>query len=234
MVNNSNNYLYQKVKEKGFKPFHVAEVGVWHPETSNIYKFIQDGIKTTLVEPDPMSIAKIKNKFADNSNVILHEAAVCDFRGEIELCKRESSTFVANLKASPAIVNDGVDIDKTEKFTAKAILFSDVDDGSIDLLSIDTEGSEWFVIKNLVSLPIVLSVETHGGAYVNPYLDKILRWAKQNNYKIWFKDKSDTVFALNGKIAITPMEKFSLLLTNIFLKIRFLKKKASRFFVSNK
>jgi len=44
MTINSNNYLYKKVKQKGINPVHVAEVGVWHPETSNIYKFIQEGI----------------------------------------------------------------------------------------------------------------------------------------------------------------------------------------------
>ena len=54
-----NNLLFEKVKRKKFKPTHVAEVGVWHPKTSNIYQFIIENIRTTLVEPDPESIKKM-------------------------------------------------------------------------------------------------------------------------------------------------------------------------------
>ena len=60
MMENSNSMLCQKVDAKGFNPSHVAENGVWHPNTSNIYKYIQDGVRTALVEPDPESIRLIK------------------------------------------------------------------------------------------------------------------------------------------------------------------------------
>ena len=115
MIADCNSLLYKKVEAKGFKPSHVAEIGVWHPSTSNIYKYIQDGLRTTLVEPDPESINLIKKKFKNNKNVSLHEVAVCDFNGQVDLCKRESSTFVNNLPSSPALVNDDCGIQKNRE-----------------------------------------------------------------------------------------------------------------------
>ena len=223
MKKSCNNLLYNKVKEKGFLPTHVAEVGVWHPGTSNIISYIDDGLRSTLVEPDPNSIKLIKKNFLKH-NVNLHEVAICDFDGEVELCKRGSSTFVSSLPSSPALVNDSCNIFDSEKFIAKAIKFDKIDDGTIDLLSIDTEGSEWFVIKNMVSRPVVLSIETHGGMYTNPYIKEILEWLASNHYKLWFKNKSDSIYVHDDKISVTFFEKITLVFVNINIKFKSIKK----------
>ncbi len=227
MKNNSNNLLHQKVSAKKYFPSHVAEVGVWHPSTSNIYLYIHENIKTTLVEPDPESVKLIKSAFSKNNNVSLHEVAICDFNGEVDLYKRESSTFVSLLPSSPALVNDNMDLDNTDKFTAKALLFSEIDDGSIDLISIDTEGSEWFVIKHMKSRPTVISVETHGGIYINPYINELNNWMQKNNYILWYKDKSDSVFVLKDSIPITFTDKLNLIAMNILINLKYVKKKFS-------
>jgi len=214
-MNNYNNLLYNKVTDKGFSPKHVAEVGVWHPDTSNVYMYIQNELRTTLIEPDPESIRLIKSAFADHANVTLHEVALCDFIGNVDLYKRESSTFVSLLPSSPAIANDNINLQTTDKFTASALLFSEIDDGTIDLISIDTEGSEWFVIKNMISRPTVISVETHGGVYVNPYYNELLNWMKSHNYLLWYKDKSDSVYILNNTIDITLIDRLNLYTMNL-------------------
>lgn len=227
MSDSCNNELYEKVTSKNFHPKHVAEVGVWHPETSNIYLFIQDGIKASLFEPDPESITLIKNCFKDKNNVTLHETAICDFNGDVKLYKRASSTFVSLLTSSPAIVNDIADLDTTETFTAKARVFNEIDDGGIDLISIDTEGSEWFVIKNMISRPAVISIETHGGAYINPYIDELISWMKENGYAIWYKDKSDSVYVRRDIISPSLSEKISLFFMDIAIQLKALKKRLS-------
>ena len=206
----------------------MAEIGVWHPRTSNIYQYIQDGIRTTLVEPDPNSIILIKSQFADYDNVTLYECALCDFNGRVELCQRESSTFVSSLSVSPAIVNDDYDVKQTDKFTAEARLFSEIDDGTIDLLSVDTEGSEWFVIKHMTSRPAVISIETHGGMYVNPFLDKLQQWMNENNYALWYKDKSDSVFVLSGTISVSILDKIRLVSSNLSIAYRAGKKRLGK------
>jgi len=227
MKENCNSQLCNKVGSKGFSPCHVAEVGVWHPNTSNIFRYIKDGVKATLVEPDIESIELIKNKFNAN-NVTLHEVAVCDFDGEVELCKRGSSTFVSNLPSSPALVNDDCNVSESDSFIAKAIKFSEIDDGTIELLSIDTEGCEWFVIKNMISRPVVISIETHGGIYKNPYFSELQEWLESNNYRLWYMDKSDSVYVLNGTIIISILDQVGLFLSRIKIKLKSIKKRVSK------
>ncbi|HJY63464.1 MAG TPA: hypothetical protein VJ455_04845, partial [Ignavibacteria bacterium] len=97
-----NETLYLKCKKKNYKPKYVCEVGVYYPETSNILGFINDGIKTTLIEPLPECVEAINLYFSDNVNVTVHPHAIADKSGEIELFKFESSSFVSSLEASPA------------------------------------------------------------------------------------------------------------------------------------
>ncbi len=220
--------LYVKLKKKQFVPFHVAEVGVYHPETSNILDFILDGVRTTLVEPDPRSIKLIEERFSQQDNVTLHKVAVYAEDGQITLAQREASTFASFLKASPAIINDNYELNESDTFEVEAKRFDGIDDGTIDLLSVDTEGCEWYVIKYLVSRPGVVSIETHGGIYTNPNFRDIDAWMKSNDYSVWFKDKSDTVYVRNDAIKLNFIDAIELRLTNIFLALRKRKKLLTR------
>lgn len=228
MIDNSKSLLFRKVRAKGFRPSHVAEIGVWHPHTSNVIQYIQDGVRVTLVEPDPDSISLIKSEFGSRDNVTLHELAVCDFNGEVDLYKRASSTFVSSLASSPALVNDDCDIRQADKFTAKARLFSEIDDGTIDLIAIDTEGSEWFVIKKMRSRPTVISIETHGGMYVNPYTEELVEWMHGNNYGLWYKDKSDSVYVLSNTISVSFLDKVNLVISDLAVGFRSRKKRLGK------
>ncbi len=189
-----NEKLYQRCRRKGLVPHHVAEVGVYLPKTSNILGFINDGVRATLVEADPLCISAIHDYFRGKENVTTHECAVYDREGEVELYRTNASTFIGELAASPALINDNYQRSEADRFVAQARLFSDIDDGTIDILSIDVEGAEWYVIKNLRSHPHVISVETHGRSYRNPHLREILAWFQEQGYVVWYRDKSDTVF----------------------------------------
>ena len=133
--------------------------------------------------------------------------------------------FYKRFTSSPALVNDDYDIKQTDKFTAEARLFSEIDDGTIDLLSVDTEGSEWFVIKHMTSRPAVISIETHGGMYVNPYLDKLQQWMDDNNYVLWYKDKSDSVFVLSGTISVSFIDRIRHRISNLTIAFKAGKKR---------
>ncbi len=217
--------LFRKLETKGFRPQHVVEVGVWMPEMSNIFDYIEAGIRTTLVEPDGASIERIKDRFGDYENVTLHEVAAYDFEGELELSQRDASTFVSELEASPAIVNDGYEVTDDDKFTVKCTTFDTLDDGSIDLISVDTEGSEWFVIKYIKSRPDVISIETHGAAYTNPHLDKITSWMANNGYSLYFKDKSDSVYVRPERIKLGMGDRLALAWTDFRLGLRRFRKR---------
>ncbi len=220
--------IFRKLNRKGFSPRHVAEVGVYLPQTCNVYDYIIDDVRCTLVEPDADSVAAIREHFADRTNVTLHPVAVYDRTGELELVRRKASTFVGELSDAPAIVNDEYEIQAEDKFKVPTQTFDLIDDGTIDLLSVDIEGSEWFVIKHMVSRPGVISLETHGAIYINPHLDEILGWMRKHDYVTWYKDKSDTVFVRRGEFGIDLRDKIQLFVVDLRIRLRRARKTLTR------
>ena len=224
------NLLVKMLKKKKYLPHHVCEVGVWHPRTSNIKYYIEKDIKTLLIEPDLESIALIEKKWGDKKNLTLKTFACTDFEGTIDLHKAGSSSFVSSTNNSPAIVNDSFDIKKNVSTKVDAKKFSSEDPGDINLISIDTEGSEWYVIKHMISRPDIISIETHGGYYINPYIEEIKKWMDKHNYALWFKDNSDSVYVKKDVIKINFIELLSLSLKNIHLFFRRYRKGIKLFF----
>jgi FkbM family methyltransferase len=200
--------IYRRLKDRNLNFNHVCEVGVYLPETSNVINFIKDGIRTTLVEADPDTVEKIRQYFSGYS-VHVEPVAVWDTNGVIKLSKAAASTFVTQLGVSPAIVNDKYQVNETNTFEVPCKVFSEIDDGTIDLLSVDIEGGEWYVIKHLISRPNVISIETHGKYYVNPFIKKIEEWMQKENYIVWYKDRSDTIFIKSGLLEPTLGERIS-------------------------
>jgi len=217
--------IYRRLKERSLQFTHVCEVGVYLPETSNIINFIKDGVRATLVEADPETVEKISACFS-GYNIEVVPVAVWDTSGIIKLSKAAASTFVTQLEASPAIINDKYQVKEENTFEVACKVFSEIDDGSIDLLSVDIEGGEWYVIKHLKSRPKVISIETHGKYYVNPFIKEIEAWLVKENYTAWYKDRSDTVYVKNGLLTPTFAENATTLLT--LSKIRW--KKFKRIF----
>lgn len=210
--------LYKKIKSKDYNPENICEVGVYLPQESNLLNFINEDIKTTLVEANPEYVKNIRSFFSEKKNVKIIEAAVFDFNGKIELCKKGASSFISELKSSPAIINDHYKKDG-EKFIANSIVFSEIDHGDFDLVSVDIEGAEWYVIKHMISRPKVISIETHGKYYTNPNILDIEKWMKSNDYMIWYKDESDSIYVKNGIFEISFLEKIQLVLRNLKINI---------------
>ena len=224
------NRLTEMLKKKNYTPRHVCEVGVWHPRTSNIKYYIEKNIKSLLIEPDPESIALIKKEWGQRKNLTLKTVACTDFVGTIDLHKAGSSSFISSAKNSPAMVNDSFDIKKNISTKVDAKKFSSEDPGDIDLISIDIEGSEWFVIKHMLSRPDVISIETHGGYYINPHIEDIKQWMDKYNYVLWFKDNSDSVYVKKDVIKVQFNEILLLILKNIHLIFRRYRKGLKLFF----
>lgn len=220
---NTSKKIYLKCKKANLTIKKVCEIGVYLPETSNILDFILENIPTILIEPDKKNIKSIERYFTNKTNIELFPVAIYDYNGTLELVQREASTFAANLEKSPAIVNDKYVRNNTHNFEVECKKFDEIDPKDIDLLSIDTEGCEWFVLKYMVSRPLVISIETHGKYYTNPYINEILNWIKTNNYSIWYKDKSDTVFYLKGSYKKSIFDFLNLSIYDLYLKSRRLK-----------
>jgi FkbM family methyltransferase len=192
-----NDTLYLKCREINLEIKNVCEVGVFLPHTSNILGFINDGCSSILVEPDPVCISAINEFFKDKTNVKLMPFAIFDPPGNIELYRTNASTFVSTLETTPALINDKYKPNDKDKFTAVAKRFNEIDNGELDLISIDVEGAEWFVIKDIISKPKIISTEMRAKNYLNPYFDKINEWMESNGYRPWYEYDSDVVFILN-------------------------------------
>ncbi len=208
------NKLYRFCKKKNLKIDSVAEVGVYYPETSNIIDFINEGVPTLLVEADPIIIEKINSYFLNKKNVTVYPFAIYDKEEPVTFFRTSASTFLGNLDSSPALVNDKYKPNEEDKFSVQAKLFSSVDNGKIDLLSIDIEGAEWYVIKHLVSRPKIISAEWLSGEYSNPFMKEIKEWMKNENYKLWFIDDTDGVFYKSGEIEFSFREEVLLGISN--------------------
>ncbi len=215
----SKREIHRRVSQKDLEIKKVCEVGVYLPEESNIIDFIEEGKNAILVEPDPVSSLILRNFFTDNK-IVHHQIAVYKRKGKLTLTKAAASTFAVELDSSPALVNDNYRHNIKNQFEVICDKFSSVDPGDIDLLSIDTEGCEWYVISTMKSSPKVISIETHGKYYSNPFINEIQNWIKNNDYKIWYKDKSDTVYIKSEQLKLSYYEHFSLFFINIYLWIR--------------
>lgn len=186
--------LHRMTKGLGLEPRHVVEVGVWFPEASNILGFIEEGCRTDLVEPDPKCLERLRERFAGYANVTIHPVAIHEEEGRLALYQRGASTFARGLPSSPSIANDGYTPDDADLFEVEATRFDRIDDGTIDVLSIDTEGCEWYVIETMTSRPSVISIEMGFKAYRNPFATQITEWLERNGYVAWYRDRSDRVY----------------------------------------
>jgi FkbM family methyltransferase len=225
----ASNKLYNRSINKKLRISHVCEVGVYTPERSNILEFItRDQVRATLVEPDPQRIEAIKEFFAGFPNIRLFPYAIYDYNGILELAQRGESTFATALPFSPTVINDRYQVKEEDTFRVECKRFDEMDDATIDLLHIDTEGCEWFVLKYLKSRPAVISLETHGKIYSNPYLSEILSWMEENGYKRWYISKSDSVYYKQGAIAVTFGERLKLRFMDAYIRFRKFRKGLGR------
>jgi FkbM family methyltransferase len=198
--------MFRKLKSRGVPLRHVCQVGVYLPETSKVIDFIKAGVRTTLVEADPETAEKIREAF-DAFNVTIHAVAVWDNPGVLRLSRAASSTFATELPGNPALENDRYVVSEDNIIQVPRVVFSSIDDGSIELLSIDVEGAEWYVLKHLCSAPKVLSIGTHGKYYTNPYIREMLAWLRAHDYELWYRDSSDSIFIKRGLFKVSTADK---------------------------
>lgn len=168
---------------------HICEIGVGHIGVCfSALHWNDTNLKFTLFEPNKKYYKEISVAATGKPNVTIHNVAICDFDGEIELCEKETSSYVEGVQSVMVQCEKnmyGHNFIPENKYKVRASKLSNFDKGDIDLLLLDTEGGEWFALKNLISRPYKINIETHHShaAYLNPYLYEIEEWMVINNYK---------------------------------------------------
>jgi FkbM family methyltransferase len=165
----------------------VAEPWSFHAKN-----FFDISEKIQMFEPHPDFFKMLEKEFKDISNLKIHNLAIGDKNEMVGFCFHACS--LKDNPYNPASKNNNWAEDKDIIIEVQSSTIDKFDDGTIDLLTVDTEGSEWFTLKYLISRPKILCIETHGGNYVNPYLNDITKWMGDNEYIAYAYDLSDTVF----------------------------------------
>lgn len=186
----------------GAKLRNLCEVGVNEPHLSQLKPWLDSGDydHALLVEPHPVAGANCERAYGALRGVKVLRCAVGFAAGSAEFIDHGQSSFVASLPTSPARVNR--EREDGPRFHARCVTFDQIDPGNLDLLCVDTEGSEWAVIDALQSEPSVVKLETHfvGSGYVNPYLHEILGKMLLYGYRIVHIGADDMVFESPGRL----------------------------------
>lgn len=175
----------------------VYEVGVGSLNSCRTKHFWGQGIECHLFEPNPEYYKDLVKAAENHSNVNIYDIALSAFKGSSSLYLANDCSFIDGIDSPVTIQNSTKDKYKDwDKIEVKTDIISNYDKGNIDLLLLDTEGAEWFVLNDLKSRPINIVVETHipinNPPYLNRYIDKILFWMWQNEYSLIGKDKTNS------------------------------------------
>lgn len=178
----------------------IFEIGVGEAYTSRTSCFWGNpNVECHLFEPNPKIYNELKSATQNFSNVKLYNLAISDKQGEAELYLANNCSFIDGID-SPIAVQDGTknEYKKWDKTLVQLDTIDNYDNGNIDLLLLDMEGSEWFVLERLKSRPTQIIVETHISTntppYLNKYMNKILFWMWENNYQLIMKKGNDSFF----------------------------------------
>jgi hypothetical protein len=197
----SLEYIYWRVFKS--RPQVVCEVGVNSPDRCSVRGFIKDGSKAILVEPLPWLAMELRLAFPSAE---VHEAVCGDSEGTVRLFDRGEGSWIESVPRGTAPdEHERHSAMKREEFDPKfirevrSVLFSEIDPGNIDVLCVDTEGAEWFVLNNMIySNPNMISLETHftHSGWINPFMKEIDQRMDSLGYTKIAQDVSDTLWIL--------------------------------------
>ena len=190
----SREFAYLLMETAG-RPRHVVEVGAFQSDDLVCWPFVFDPkCRIQLIEPNPDRALELRSAYADFPNIELHECAIAPRNGPVTLRVpknlasspfADASAFVSDLPGSP--YQSRAQAGASEELVSVQVqgrTFDVFDDGSIQGLVIDTEGSEWHVLERLRSRPLVICVEMEGpSGYRNPFFDRIEAWMRTESYQ---------------------------------------------------
>jgi FkbM family methyltransferase len=171
-------------------PRVIWEVGANHPNQVHVAPLIPAAGRVDLFEPHPYFAGELRKAFAAQSKVTIHEIALSDQSGPRVLRDDGCSSYLDGVASPRASV--GVPPGGTVGVLCRTVDY--YDRGDIDLLAIDTEGSEWPVIQGLISRPRLICVEMGWQHYRNPHADEIRAWMAAQGYRLTETDGQDEVY----------------------------------------
>ena len=170
----ASKMLYKVYCADPFEIRTACEVGVG--PLSFMVPYVGLAQKMILIEPHHDIVQHTKTYMPPD---FVHQAAVA--HKECRLNFRDNGSngtgFLSMLDWAPWKGRRGV---LRNRYRVDCYPFSHWDDGSIDLINIDCEGSEHFVISNMVSRPVLICIEIEESS---PNAKYMLDWLDKEGYK---------------------------------------------------
>ena len=163
------------------KPKWLLEVGVGDYNVCRSKYFWKTAF-CYLFEPHPSYYLDLIFRTNSLHNIKIYNIAITDKIGTGFLYLKNNCSFI---EQDDTIFEDKKIFSEDEiliKFPVMTSRISNFDKGNYDVLFLDTEGSEWWCIKNLISRPLFISVEMRIDSDKNKYTNEILNWLEENNY----------------------------------------------------
>ena len=153
--------------------------------------------RSLFIEPDPDMARNARDNYPWAE---VKEVAIASDFGKANLRKMKGQSYIKGIKWAPAFSTDAsqIQLKIAGKVPVQTAPFSSVDDGEIDMINIDCEGSEWFVLETMISRPLILQIEfykNHG------YYDEIVQWLKDNNYEPVLNWGNSNVILVNRNLS---------------------------------
>lgn len=174
---------------------HLMEVGC--DGKASLHHFLTPENRLDVIECNPNHLFEVNRNYGNSPNVKIHPYAMWHTPGMVQFNLEGASSYVEGVKGSPCMVNDNImPIDRPDdwRIQVEARTFDEFDDGTIDIMDLDIEGAEWYVISRMISRPKVVIIEMESQKYVNPHFNDINKWMSDNHYCKFHQDKSCTFY----------------------------------------
>lgn len=158
---------------------HLVEVGC--SGKSSLHNLFDCASLVEIFEPLPHHLDRIHHLYGGNDRVKIHPYALWKDNCSVKMYDLGETSYIEGV-VSPVVANYNYCPKQENELFVEARTFDEFDDGTIDILDIDAEGSEWHVIEKMKSRPEMIIIEMSWLEYKNPYFDQIQSWMLSNNY----------------------------------------------------
>ena len=179
-----------------FTPKKILEAGIGTTDGVQSLEFLLNGAEGILFEPNKGFYDELVSDLGHLPNIKIHNKALYKEKGIKKFYDKWACTFIDEMyESSGAKIQDNYVKDEKDAFECETDTVDNYDDGNIDILCLDCESCEWFVLEKLKSRPTIIQIETHSiFSEYKPYnIDKISQWLMDNDYFRLAINESDTI-----------------------------------------
>ena len=178
-------------------PKNIIEIGIGDHRGIQALEFVEKTGKLIAFEPNPEFYRSIVSQHGNNQNLTILNKGIYKEAGVKRFYDKWACTFIEEMfDFSGAKIQDLYEKNEKDVFECYVNTIDNYDDGQVELLCMDCESCELFVLQKLISRPIIIQIETH--SFYSEYkpfgIDEIYDWFYNNNYTLLAMNESDSVY----------------------------------------